>query len=381
MSNTELSSLKSLLPNRRQVGKIALAGLGATALGSTAAQAAYSDIRRVSTAYRNADAQRLLNLINQYRAQYGLQPLQHSATVASVMDIEARRQFIQGYFSHGTQFMYNPKVRGYSFVREVIALSYNGDISQLLAFWKSSPPHRAAILAPQANTCGIGLCYGNGRGLPWRVLGNVGIYRYERGRGPSDIQPTIAGGSRIATQSTQPTYAIKGGIGASYHNGGGEARFGVPIMNEKGGLVEGGIYQNYSKNGNISQFLWTADTGAYPVHFEGDIGRYWARHGEENVLGYPLMYETGGLIGGGAYQRFKRGNRVTKIMWHPRYGAHPILEYGAISAEWSRNDYERGYGYPVTGEYRHGIEVHQRFSKGYTIAWHSRTGRVRAFKS
>ena len=38
--------------------------------------------------------------------------------------------------------------------------------------------------------------------------------------------------------------------------------------------------------------------------------------------------------------------------------------------------HERGYGYPVTDEYRSGTEVRQRFSKNFTVHWSSVTGRT-----
>ena len=143
-----LETTRAVQPTRRQAAVLALTGLAATT-AITAATAAASDIRTVSAAQRAADQQTLLNLINAYRAQNGLGAVKHSATVASVMEGEAIRQFKAGAFSHGTEFLYNSKVQGYSFVREVIALSYNDDLNQLMNFWKSSAPHRAAILAPR----------------------------------------------------------------------------------------------------------------------------------------------------------------------------------------------------------------------------------------
>lgn len=363
-----------LSPSRRHLAKAALAGIGTLAIGATAAHAASSHIRSVSTDYRNADAQRLLNLINEYRAQNGLGPLRHSATVASVMDGEAARQFRAGAFSHGTEFIYNPKVRGYSFVREVIALSYNDDISQLLSFWKSSPAHKAAILAPQANTCGIGLCYGTGSGLPWRVLGNVGIYRYD-GSGPGDIQSTVTGGGTIKAQSID--FELRGGIGARYYADGGAARYGVPTNNEQGGLLHGGYRQNFQKGDATTAIMWSPYTEAHPVYLQGGIGGTWINNGSENGLGYPIMAETGGLVNGGYYQRFQKGNLFTKVMWSPATGTQKVFENGAIGNTYAREGNERGLGYPTTSEYWDGIYVRQHFNSGKTISWNSTNGAVK----
>lgn len=296
-------------PSRRHLGKAALAGLGTLAVAAPVSHAASSDIRAVSAEYRAADAQRLLDLINSYRSQNGLGSLRHSATVAAVMDSEVQRQFNQGVFSHGTQFLNHPNVQSYSFVREVIALSYNDDISQLLAFWKSSPAHKAAVLAPSANTCGIGLCYGKGGSFPWRVLGNMGIYRYDNS-GPSDIQTTVAGAA------ASEAFTVRGGIGAQYYRGGGAAAYGNPTMNESGGLVDGGVYQVFQKDRLRYKFLWSPATGTQVVYENGAIGRTFSRGGFENNFGYP----TSGEYWDGVYvrQNFSSG-RV--ISWNSTNGS------------------------------------------------------------
>ncbi|MCY1159000.1 MAG: hypothetical protein MOP51_2024, partial [Citricoccus sp.] len=53
-------------------------------------------------------------------------------------------------------------------------------------------------------------------------------------------------------------------------------------------------------------------------------------------------------------------------------GAHAVKEYGAIGRAWMRAGYERGWGWPVTDEYRSGTEIRQRFSRGVTA--HYRDG-------
>lgn len=309
------AKISSLAPNRRQLVKIALAGAATTVAGTSIASAASYHIRSVSDSYRQQDAQKLLTMINDFRAQNGLGALKHSSTVASVMESEAVRQFRQGYFSHGTKFLYDGNVQGYSFAREVIALSYNDDISQLLAFWKSSPAHRAAILAPEANTCGIGLCYGTGSGLPWRILGNVGIYRYTGGNGPNDIQSSISG------SASADAFPIVGGIRTAYDRDGGADYYGQPIFAEKTGLVDGGAWQQFrSPSGKLFSIMWSPNTGGYAVQ-----------------------------------------------------------EYSGISSVWRPSGAENGFGYPVTNEYWYGSEIHQRFSNGKTIAWDSNTGNTRVF--
>lgn len=373
--------------SRRSIAKMALIGAGSLGLvcasASTAAHPAASHLRSVTTAQRNADAQRLLDLINTYRRQNGRAALRHSAKAAVVMDEEARRQVIAGYFSHGTKFIYDSRVQGYSFVREVIALSYNDDISQLIAFWKSSPAHNAAILAPEANVCAIGLAHCTGsNGLPWRVIGNVGIYRYANGAGPNDYSDRIdtvgtqGGGAEVIEE---PQYPIVNGIASRYYADGGRNVYGDPTTAERGGLIENGVYQEFDKNGVQKTIIWHPWNGAYAVHEPGAIGRYWRANGSERGFGFPTANERS-LGGGGYEQTFRNGNRRYKVLFHYSFGANSVYENGAIGITWNRAGGVNGYGYPLTGEYWSGAEVHQRFSSGTTLAWHSATGAVRAFR-
>lgn len=369
--------------SRRSLGKVALAGFGAltaTTVACTSANAASSDIISVSAAKRAADTKTLLNLINAYRAQNGLGALKHSATVASMQEGEARRQFAQGYVSHSENFLYDSRVQGYSFAREVISLSWQGNLNDLMSFWKSSPAHNAAILAPQANVCGIGFSYGSGASLPWKVLGNVGIYRYEAGQGPNDyldLNNTIQT-SAYAAEEVQD-YPIVGGIADRYNADGGASFYGNPLYAERKGALAGGAYQGFEKDG-VRRTIYWHNMGTGHIYEAGGIAAFWRKNGSESGFGYPMMNEQGGLVGGGAYQRFRNGNRIYKVLWHPTFGANVVYENGAIGAEWARQGYERGAGYPLTGEFVSGIEMQQRFSNGITIAWDSFTGKVRSFK-
>ncbi|MFW6186473.1 MAG: GH25 family lysozyme [Actinomycetota bacterium] len=234
------------------------------------------------------------------------------------------------------------------------------------------------------------------------------------------------------TAVTPAGYVVKGGIGSQYRALGGSSVFGTPTMNERGGLVNGGVYQSFSKN---ASFYWSAPTGAWPVSYHGAIGRkfaagrhenglgypatqergglvgggayqvfrngstthkvlwspatgahavrentgiggVWMRGGHERGYGYPSTDERGGLVGGGAYQVFRNGGDVHKILWSPASGTHAVKENSAIGREWMAAGHERGYGYPVTDEYRSGTEVRQRFSKNFTVHWSSVTGRT-----
>lgn len=366
---TILESARAVQPTRRQAAALTLSGLAVAATTATAAHSAASDLRSVSAAQRAADQQTLLNLINAYRAQNGLGAVKHSAIVASVMQPEAERQVRAGYFSHGTEFIYNSKVQGYSFVREVIALSYNDDLAVLLNFWKSSAPHRAAILAPQANVIGIGLAYGHGTSLPWRVLGNVGIYRYEAGKGPNDYVSKIT-----ATPAPTTGFIVRDGIGTYYNANGGAATFGAPTSNEFAGSDRAGAVQNFANGKTI---YWTNAAGAKTVTWGTAIGQKFAASGFEGGLGYPVTEQIGGLAGGGAYQMFRKDGTTHTVLWSPASGgAYAIKEGSAISHAWTVRGREAGFGYPTSDEYSVGIYVRQNFTGGKVLSWNSLTGQV-----
>ncbi|MDY6051024.1 MAG: CAP domain-containing protein [Rothia sp. (in: high G+C Gram-positive bacteria)] len=364
-----LGATRAIQPTRRQAAVLSLTGL-VTATVATAATAAASDIRTVSAAQRAADQQTLLNLINAYRAQNGLGAVKHSATVASVMEVEAIRQFKAGNYSHGTEFLYNAKVQGYSFVREVIALSYNDDLNQLLNFWKSSPPHRAAILAPQANVIGIGFCYGHGKSLPWRVLGNVGIYRYEAGKGPNDyVSSTTAVNTLSNTTNEVPAYAISDKVANYYHSRGGAETFGLPA-GAPFSSINGGVIQNFAKAHTL---YWSPETGAHSVYWGGAIGGRYAGSDFERTWGYPASseYEFWGCV----RQDFLKDGYTTSVYWTPSTGARVINEYGAISGRWYAMGGPAALGFPVTDEttWIDGV-TRVTFENGATINWTAERG-------
>lgn len=362
--------LEAARPTRRQVAALTLSGL-AVAGAVTAATAAPSDMRSVSAAQRAADQQRLLDLINAFRAQNGLRAVRHSATVATVMQAEAERQVRAGYFSHGTEFIYNPKVQGYSFVREVIALSYNDDLNVLLNFWKGSPAHRAAVLAPQANVMGIGLAYGHGTSLPWRVLGNVGIYEYQAGRGPNDYVSNITAnlGAQSGDSREVPAFTLTGAIGNHYYARGGANFFGQPTGNEFGS-INGGAIQNFSNSRTI---YWTPQQGAHTVYWSGAIGGRFAGAGFEHGWGYPMNSEYS--FWGSVRQDFVKGGRVNSVYWTPSTGARVINESGAISARWYSLGGPPALGFPTTDETMgsDGV-IRVTFSGGTTINWTAARG-------
>lgn len=170
------------------------------------------------------------------------------------------------------------------------------------------------------------------------------------------------------------SYTVKGGIASTYRATGGAATWGEPVMNEAPAAY-GGYYQEFVRNGVKSTAYWHSSTGAHMVRNTSAIGAKFIAAGRERGYGFPSSEERS--LPGGAYHNFRAPDgRTTKVLWSPRTGAHAVREYGAIGKAWMRAGYERGYGFPVTDEYRSGSEVLQRFSNGHTVHWSSRTGRT-----
>ena len=113
---------------------------------------------------------------------------------------------------------------------------------------------------------------------------------------------------------------------------------GYPTTDEVGGLVNGGVYQNY-EGGAI---IWNYTTGAHESF--GATRQIWAQLGfEGGILGYPTTGAVTGLVNGGSYQNYQGG----AIMSSPAAGTHESV--GAIRSEWAQLGFEGGIlGYPTT---------------------------------
>lgn len=171
------------------------------------------------------------------------------------------------------------------------------------------------------------------------------------------------------TQSTG--FTVKGGIGTAWRATGGAAKWGEPVMNEAP-AANGGYYQEFVKNGRKATIYWHSTTGAHVVENPTAIGQAFINAGRERGYGYPGSEER--RVTGGAYQLFRNGATQTKVLWTPATGAQPVKETGGIGKAWQRAGYERGWGWPATGEYRSGAEIQQRFSNGVTAHWTAARG-------
>ncbi len=216
----------------------------------------------------------------------------------------------------------------------------------------------------------------SGPGGPgWETYLTVYYYAYPAGQAVPGTFASPAQGfvpAVTAPPVTAPAYAVRGAIGTKYQRLGGSAVLGEPTMNERGGLLEGGVYQQFRKGTRTTSIYWAPGHGAMAVKNYGSIGGRWVSAGREHNFGLPVTDER--PVTGGAYQVFRRDGRSTMVMWSPGTGSRAIKQYGAIGRAWKAAGSERGWGFPVTDEYRYGAEARQRFSKGYTA--HYAAGRT-----
>ncbi|MFI7484340.1 CAP domain-containing protein [Kocuria sp. M1R5S2] len=346
-------------------------------LSAAPAAAAAADILTVGTGTRAADAQQLLDLINAHRKAKGLSPVKYSATLSQIAQGQSDRLVREEVVDHTDDFMTDPRAGSWDAVGEVHAVSWKVSVAELMDRWKNSPAHHKILTDARMEVVGIGLTYVDGslagNKQAWRLAGTVASYGYPDGKAPADTRTTVPAGD--TTVQTSPAvdsgYPVQGAIGRTYRALGGAPVFGEPTGYERGGLPGGGALQSFARG---STFYWSPGTGASPVNLRSAVGQKFAWAGHERGYGYPTTPER--PLPGGAYQVFRSGADVHKVLWSPGTGARVVKENSAIGQRWKASGYERGYGYPATDEYWHGSEVRQRYSNGYTVHWSSVTKRT-----
>ena len=208
-------------------------------------------------------------------------------------------------------------------------------------------------------------------GPGWETYLTIYFYAYPAGQAVPGTSPTPTD-EHVPPAST-PAYTVRGGIGTKYHRLGGASVLGAPTMDERGGLIEGGVYQQFTKDARTTTIYWAPAHGAAAVKNYGSIGRKWIGAGREHSYGLPVMDERPAT--GGAYQVFRRDGRSTMVIWSPATGSAAVKEYGAIGRKWAALGHERGLGYPTTDEYSTPGGAAQNYTGG-RIEWNATTRAV-----
>ncbi|HUP62677.1 MAG TPA: CAP domain-containing protein [Thermoanaerobaculia bacterium] len=109
--------------------------------------------------------ERVIELMNAYRAEVGLPPLREDARLNKAAEDRMRDMEDQAYWSHESPAGVSPfawiTARGYSYNAAAENLATGFETAGLLvASWMESPGHRASILSPDFHDCGIAIIDG-----------------------------------------------------------------------------------------------------------------------------------------------------------------------------------------------------------------------------
>lgn len=109
---------------------------------------------------------RVVELINEYRAQNGLQPVALSQTVTAAAEHHSTSMAQNGYFTHdltpeGISWSQNMTNHGYTYnaYRGEILAGGQSTAQQAFDGWRNSPTHNSVMLGKEFNVIGIGLVY------------------------------------------------------------------------------------------------------------------------------------------------------------------------------------------------------------------------------
>ena len=111
----------------------------------------------------------VLTLMNEYRAEVGLQPLRHDDRLGRAARDRMRHMEDEGYWSHESPDGLSPFVwvslREYPYATAAENLAAGFETARLLVLsWMESPGHRANILAEQFLDVGIAIIEGSTKG-------------------------------------------------------------------------------------------------------------------------------------------------------------------------------------------------------------------------
>jgi uncharacterized protein YkwD len=162
----------------------------------------------------DAEEAEFLRLINEYRAQNGVQQLAVSDTLSRAAAWKSQHMGEEGYFAHddtpiGRSWIDRIRDCGYSYntwIGENIAA---GNESAALTFeqWRTSPGHNANMLNANYNAIGIGRDFTDGSTYGWYWSTEFGGY--------ADAPPPTSTPTRTPTRTATPPHTPDGTSGGT----------------------------------------------------------------------------------------------------------------------------------------------------------------------
>ncbi|WP_164997798.1 CAP domain-containing protein [Methanolobus psychrotolerans] len=146
--------------------------------------------------------QQMLDLINNERLNYGLEPLSFNPVLTQVAREHSKEMIEEDYFSHnsydGTPFSERIKDVGYPIYRiaENIAMNYPPNVVKAHENLMNSAGHRANILSANYNEIGIGIWVGE-----YSSYSNTAMYTQDFGWNPNAENPLSITSSDPASSS------------------------------------------------------------------------------------------------------------------------------------------------------------------------------------
>ena len=147
------------------------------------------------------DVNELLDYVNDYREELGLQRVKVNYGISRVSTDWAVYLADTGYFGHNPNYAKDSRVySGWSEAGEIIAMNPRGEIKGLVEQWKNSTEHNKLMTMPSFNLASIGLAtdqYG-------QLYGVMNFYNYRYLAGvPNTYDAYPAPGTPIAPGNTQ----------------------------------------------------------------------------------------------------------------------------------------------------------------------------------
>ncbi|HEY9641862.1 MAG TPA: CAP domain-containing protein [Coleofasciculaceae cyanobacterium] len=130
-------------------------------LATKSAQNRTADEQLTAASTHNTFIQRVVDLTNTYRVQFGLQPLKLNTKLSAAAFVHSRDMALNDFFDHtgsdGSRAAERISAQGYKYLNagENIAAGY-ATPEAVVEGWMNSPGHRANILYPNVKEIGVG---------------------------------------------------------------------------------------------------------------------------------------------------------------------------------------------------------------------------------